>query len=255
MADEKSLEQRRDAARSARDEGSLVALRDRREQVIALLSDAFARDLLDVDEFERRLGLAHRAEAVVELDPLVQDLEPANKPAAQTQTQALAVRTAASSRVRDKQLIIAVMGGAVRKGGWTPARKLRVFTIMGGAELDFRDAAFAPGVTEVHVLAFMGGVQVIVPPNLAVEMDGIAIMGGFDQSDRAPAHDLDPDRPLLRVTGFAMMGGVSIETRLPGESQRDAHRRRRRERKELRRQEKHGLAGKDTKLLPEARDD
>jgi hypothetical protein len=241
------------------DENSLVALRDRREQVIALLSDAFARDLLDVDEFERRLGLAHRAEAFVELAPLVQDLEPAkdDKPAPPlpAPTAALVPRTASPSRVRDKQLIVAVMGGAMRKGGWTPARKLRVFTVMGGAELDFRDAAFAPGVTEVHVLAFMGGVQVIVPPNLAVEMDGIAIMGGFDQSDRAPAHDLDPDRPLLRVTGFAMMGGVSIETRLSGESQRDASRRRRRERKELRRQEKLGLVGKDTKLLPQRRDD
>jgi hypothetical protein len=238
------------------DDKSLVALRDRREQVIALLSDAFARDLLDVDDFERRLGLAHRAEAVAELESLVKDIEPVEDAETVPATQALVPRTAASSRVRDKQLIVAIMGAAARKGTWTPARKLRVFTVMGRAELDFRDAAFAPGVTEVSIFALMGGAQIIVPPTLAVEMDGIAIMGGFDQSDRAPAHDLDPDRPLLRVTGFAMMGGVSIETRLPGESQRAANRRRRRERKELRKREKLGLAAKESgKMLPEARDD
>jgi hypothetical protein len=45
----------------------------------------------------------------------------------------------------------------------------------------------------------------------------------------------DPDRPVLRVTGLAIMGGVAIETRLLGESERDAHRRRKRERKALKR--------------------
>jgi hypothetical protein len=98
-------------------------------------------------------------------------------------------------------------------------------------------------VTEVHIFSLMGGVNVVVPPTLAVEMEGAAIMGGFEQTERAPAQ-LDPERPLLRVTGFALMGGVQIETRLPGESEQDARRRRRRERKELRRSQRR-------KLLPE----
>ena len=62
---------------------SLVALRDRREQVISRLSEGYARDLIDVDELERRLDLAHGAHSVAELDPLVADLgDPA--PAAST---------------------------------------------------------------------------------------------------------------------------------------------------------------------------
>lgn len=36
---------------------SLVALRDRREQVIEWLSDQFARDALELDEYERRIDL------------------------------------------------------------------------------------------------------------------------------------------------------------------------------------------------------
>jgi hypothetical protein len=226
----------------ADDSTSLVALRDRREAVIARLSDAFARDVIELEEFERRLALAHRAEAIAELDPLVADLE-----APRETTALVPARTAAPERVRDRATVVAIMGGATRRGSWTPARKLRVFAVMGGAELDFRDAVFAPGVTEVHITSIMGGAVVIVPPNLAIEMDGIAIMGGFEQTERAPAH-LDPERPLLRVTGFALMGGVQVETRLPGESERDAHRRRRRERKALRQAEKR-------KLLPGARDE
>ncbi len=239
------------------DDTGLIALRDRREQVIAVLSDAFARDLIEVSEFERRLDLAHRAETVAALTTLVQDLEKTAGGSA-TPTHALMpapVRAAALSRVRARQLIIAVMGGAQRKGSWTPARKTRVFTLMGGAELDFREATFAPGLTEVHVYAIMGGAHVVVPPNLAVEMDGVAIMGGFDQADRAPVHNLDPERPLLRVTGFALMGGVQIETRLLGETAGQARRRRRRERKEQRRREQRQLEDQDAKLLSERRDE
>ena len=39
----------------------------------------------------------------------------------------------------------------------------------------------------------------------------------------------DPDRPVLRITGMVIMGGVSVETRLPGESSRDARKREKRE--------------------------
>jgi hypothetical protein len=48
---------------------------------------------------------------------------------------------------------------------------------------------------------------------------------------------------MLRITGFALMGGVSIETRLPGESRRDPKRRIKKERK--------ALAAGGSRALPE----
>ena len=104
---------------------------------------------------------------------------------------------------------------------------------MGGIVLDFREALLLPGVTEIHVLALLGGAQIIVPPGLSVEVSGTAIMGGFGHVERIP-EQLDPDRPVLRVHGLAIMGGVAVETRLPGESEAEAHRRRRRNRRERR---------------------
>ena len=55
---------------------NLIALRDRRAQVIAALTEHFTRDVLDVDELDRRLDLAHRASTIAELDDLVADLAP-----------------------------------------------------------------------------------------------------------------------------------------------------------------------------------
>jgi hypothetical protein len=210
-------------------ETGLVAIRDAREQVITQLSDAFANDRLDVDEFERRLTLAHQADSFVRLEELTRDLAPAPAPALPLTHSTMPT---ALARVREAQTMLAIMGGVTRRGRWTLPRKLRVVAIMGGVDLDFREAVLPAGVTELVIVACMGGANLVVPPHLAVEMNGSAIMGGFDHSDRAPSVP-DPDRPVLRVHGFACMGGVSIQTRLPGESDREAQRRRRRERRAL----------------------
>ena len=222
---------------------ALVSVRDARERSIARLTDAFAHDELEMDEFERRLSIAHRTNSPDELAALTADLQPTESP---TTTALTHPSPAAPLSVRDHQRILLVMGGTSRTGQWTPARKLRIVAIMGGAELDFREAALSPGVTEIHITAVMGGVNIIVPPHLAVEMDGSAIMGGFEHSDRAPIEP-DPERPILRVHGLAVMGGVQIETRLVGESARDAHRRQHPSRREL--------AAASRRALPPRRDD
>jgi hypothetical protein len=210
-----------------------VSLRAAREATIARLSDAFARDDLDVDEFERRVSLAHRAHEASELEPLVGDL-PAKMPSLDdppVATTAIVVR--ASGTGRPSQNFVAVLGGADRRGRWSVPQKIRAFAIMGGVSLDFREAEVGPGVTEVHVVTVMGGVDIVVPPGLAVDMNGFAIMGGFEHLDRT-SPELDPSAPVLRITGIALMGGVSVSTRLPGESAWQARKRERQERKAAR---------------------
>jgi hypothetical protein len=207
----------------------LVAVRDRREGVIAALTDAFAQDLLDVDEFDRRIDLAHRAVTVAELETLVADL--AARPATSTALVPQASETALASWP-EKRAVRAILGGFNKTGRWSVARKMKVTCFWGGGSLDFREASFAPGVTELHVTTIMGGLEIIVPPWLAVECDATAIMGAFAELDRGHGAP-DPDRALLRITGFTLMGGVSIETRLPGESGRQARKRIKKERKQL----------------------
>jgi hypothetical protein len=106
--------------------------------------------------------------------------------------------------------------------------------VMGGLELDFREALLPPGETEVWIFSLMGGAEIIVPPGLTVESDGVAILGSFEHVEDAEVQR-DPTSPVLRVRGFSVMGGVEISVRYPGESPREAKRRRRDRRKERRR--------------------
>jgi hypothetical protein len=206
-------------------------LRSRRDEVIQVLSTAFADDSLSVEEFERRVDVAHRATALTELDALVSDLRVA--PAQPTNLPAPRPRTVTPAEVPESQTIVAVMGGVSRRGQWTPARQTHFFALMGGGELDFRDAKMGPGVTELTIVACMGGLELIVPPDMIVDAGGTAIMGGFDQAHESQT--APPGAPILKVNGFVLMGGVEIKVMLPGETNADARRRRRQERKQRRR--------------------
>jgi hypothetical protein len=110
---------------------------------------------------------------------------------------------------------------------------------MGGVKLDFREALLPPGETEVWVFTTMGGVEIIVPPGLGVESNGIAILGSFEHREDIVMNP-DPDAPFLRIKGLCLMGGVEVSIRLPGETPREAKRRRRLAKKEQRKRLKDG---------------
>ena len=213
-----------------------------RQRTIDALCQHFATETLDNDEFERRVDLAHRVETVQALRSLVADLPALGTASGSSQKQATQAavpgvrgHTADPHLVRGPQFIVGILGGPSRKGNWVPPRHLRSVAFWGGVDLDFREARMGPGVTEVSAFAMMGGVKIIVPSDLQVECTGIGIMGGFDCSDEVRRVS-DPDAPILKINGVAIMGGVDVKVREPGETALDAWRRRRSARRERRRQ-------------------
>jgi hypothetical protein len=205
----------------------------RRERVVELLCQQVAADAITLEEFERRVDVAHRASTLAALDAVVRDLAalPATAPVPARP------RLAEPADRRESQTMVAVMGGVTRRGRWTPARQNRLFAPMGGAELDFREAELGAGVTELTIVAFMGGAEIIVPPGLAVECNGVGIIGGFEHHSGA-TRGADATAPLLRIHGVALMGGVDVKVRLPGESAADARRRNRAEQRTLRKEQR-----------------
>jgi hypothetical protein len=91
---------------------------------------------------------------------------------------------------------------------------------------------------------FMGNLEVVLPPNLAIEVAVSSFAGTVTERHRVPP-DADPARPQIRVVGTVRFGNLEITTRLPGETARDAQRREKRERKQLR--------DAETKALPRGR--
>ncbi|HEU0014093.1 MAG TPA: DUF1707 domain-containing protein [Longimicrobium sp.] len=210
-----------------------VPLEQARQALIQHLAACYAADHLTEEALEERIDRAHHAATVQELRGLVADLPAVSAPHAVSAVPA-AAPVARSIHTREQQTIVGIMGVAERKGPWSPARNVYVVAAMGGVDLDFREAHFGPGVTTVSILALMGAAEVIVPPGVHVEVDGSAILGGFGDASFGPP-PTDPEAPVLRINGVAIMGGVDVSVRNPGETLRDAKRRMRAERKDRKR--------------------
>ena len=202
------------------------------------LSEGYAQDVFDVDELERRLDLAHGAGSVAELDALVADLSPAASPSTAL---VVAGPTAIDDPARpDTKKVRVILSSVERRGRWSVPRQLDLRVLWGNAELDFRDASIGPGVTTIHVHVFMGNFEVVLPPNLGIDVDVSSFAGAVTERHRVPP-DADPARPLIRIVGTVRFGNLEVTTRLPGETARDAYRREKRERKQLRKSDNKAL--------------
>jgi len=178
--------------------------------VVEALSEHFARDHLTLDELDTRMARVYSATTPAEVDALLADL-----PALAVGAPVIVTPDAYAPTPKLKERLIAIMSGIVRRGLWKIPRRLRVVAIMGGVELDLRQAELPPGVTEINAFVFMGGLSVRVPPGVRLETDGVAIMGGFEDRMHEPSL-ARADAPVVRVTGIAIMGGVDAQVQAVG---------------------------------------
>lgn len=185
-----------------------------RHQVAEILREAAGEGRIDLEELDERLEATYAAKTYADLVPITMDL-----PAHRDPDRAPA-RPASPSPVVPgpaQERYFAFMSGVERRGAWIVPEHLTVLAMMGGAQLDMREARFAAREVVVTVNAFMGGAEIVVGPHTHVIVEGIGIMGGYaGPSERTPA-ELDASSPTVRVRGVAIWGGVSVERKpMPG---------------------------------------
>lgn len=83
----------------------------------------------------------------------------------------------------------------------------KVTAVMGGVELDLRDAVIKKqAVLDVFVL--VGGIEVKIPAGVRVKSNVGAILGGVETKSDSKA---GKDAPLLILTGSTALGGVEVK--------------------------------------------
>jgi hypothetical protein len=172
-----------------------------RERIAERLRDAAGEGRLTVDELDERLERAYAARTGSDLAPLTADLP---EPAPGT---GLDERHRGAGKTR--RWIVAIMGGGNLRGRWLAGRKLTSVAIMGGGEIDLRNAVLTEGELHITIFSFMGGVNVVVPPGVEVSTSGFALMGGNDT--HVPPQDLSPGARQVHVRAISIMGGSDVK--------------------------------------------
>jgi DUF1707 SHOCT-like domain/Cell wall-active antibiotics response LiaF, C-terminal len=207
-----------------------------REKVAQILHTAMAEGRLELSELEERLDAVYAAKTFADLEPVTRDL-PVQAPNAVAPHSATASGPLPAPNARivhgvpaGPRQSIAIMSGVERKGSWVVPEHHTVVAVMGGVDIDLRRARFVAQETTIQIFALMGGVDIKVPDDIHVQVDGFGFMGAFEDKTVGTAA---PGRPVVRITGFAMMGGVSVRPA----SRREVEREQRREIKREQRRE------------------
>jgi len=186
-----------------------------RHRVSELLRQAAGEGRLDIDELDERLEAAYAAKTYGDLVPLTADLPlGATQHPTAPQSQSNVPWTPATRHDSS----VAIMGGTSRKGVWEVGPTHTAFAVMGGLDIDLRQARFTTRETTINAFAIWSGIDIHVNAYTRVIVNGIGIMGAFDQARDKVKPELGPDSPLVRVTGFALMAGITVHRKpMPGE--------------------------------------
>lgn len=115
---------------------------------------------------------------------------------------------ARTARTSDALDMVAFFGGAKSVSTSADFRGGSAMAMLGGCEIDLRQASIAEGHEAVlDTFAFWGGVEIRVPEDWDVINRGSAFLGGFENKARQGSGS----SKRLVVTGIAIMGGVEVK--------------------------------------------
>jgi hypothetical protein len=174
-----------------------------RDRAASVLNEALAEGRLTALEHSERLDSIYAAKTHADIVPLIEDLPARADAPAQVAVPGEGGHTSGSA-------IVAVFGGATRKGIWRVPGTTTVVTVFGGADIDLRDAILPGREITMRAVAVFGGMSITVPPEMRVIDSGAAVFGGRDVDSETP-ESMRPDAPLLRVTGACVFGGIAVK--------------------------------------------
>ena len=167
-----------------------------RDATMQALGDHAAVGRLTLDELEERSGQALAAKTRGELATLTSDLPAGGEPG--EQASAAPVRTRKPVR-----WMVAIMSGSHRRGRFRAVGSINAVAIMGGDEIDLREAEIEGGELTLNVFALMGGANIYIPDSIELEVGGFSLMGGNTEvgsSAPRPGAPRDQD-PQLQPDG------------------------------------------------------
>ena len=181
-----------------RHEVAQLPLESARETAVNELAQQATSTHLTLDEYAERAVAVEQAASVDELDAAVRGLPE---------------QTVAATEARAGRWLVGVFGGTEQRGRWRLSSRLRIVAALGGVTLDIGLAEPEAPESLITVVAVLGGVEIIAPPGVSIQLSGFSLLGG--KSDERSGGPPLPGAPLVRVRCITLLGGVKVKERPP----------------------------------------
>ncbi|MDR5660079.1 DUF5668 domain-containing protein [Serpentinicella sp. ANB-PHB4] len=104
---------------------------------------------------------------------------------------------------------IAIFGGSSIRSVSRNFRGGNAVAIFGGVDIDLRDAQIPNSEEAVlDVFTAFGGVEIKVPENWRIVMNGVPVFGGWE--DNTKGYELDDNAPVLVLKCLVAFGGLEV---------------------------------------------
>jgi predicted membrane protein len=103
---------------------------------------------------------------------------------------------------------VAIMAGAARTSNSVDFKGGELVAVMGGCEVDLRQAAIRDAEAVIDVFAFWGGIELKVPKDWSVASTVTPVMGAFEDKTTPPKGG---STQRLLIKGLVVMGGVEVK--------------------------------------------
>jgi hypothetical protein len=105
--------------------------------------------------------------------------------------------------------VLSVLDSARMASDSRALRRADLTAVCGKLVLDLTGAALAPGGARISITSILGHVDVLVPEGWRVEVRGLPLIGGWD--DTTSKRRLGPQSPVLEVRILAVLGGAELK--------------------------------------------
>ncbi|MFW6274977.1 MAG: DUF1707 SHOCT-like domain-containing protein [Spirochaetota bacterium] len=181
-----------------------------RDKIIMRLETAYADNKLELDEYEKRLELAYKAEFIEDLDALVHDFPGFQQSGSRDITNDF-----------DKEIVatgddtkITLLGDQHLTAEDFSNKRIQSLSILGDVNIDIRRFRDCEEPIRIKIASLIGDTRIIIPRGMQVKNRLKSLLGDYElvrneESDLQAGH-VEESRGTCILEGFSLLGDISI---------------------------------------------
>ena len=181
-----------------------------RDKIIMRLETAYADNKLELDEYEKRLELAYKAEFIEDLEALVHDF-----PGFQ-QSPSRDITTNFEKEIdgADDETKLTLIGDQHLTAEDFSNKRIQSLSILGDVNIDIRRFRNSEEPIRIKISSLIGDTRIIIPRGMKIKNRLKSLLGDYElvrnEEQSSHAGHIEESGGICILEGFSLLGDISI---------------------------------------------